>query len=274
MRQGATQSNHARQTAAFAARLGMGCHILPEARAGYEEPNYTVNGAVLIDHLHGATTETFPGGHDMAGAMERAAEGRRVYTISGGGPSPTGALGHVNCALELVAQANDRELRIDRIVHETGASGTQAGLVAGLAAIHAGSPMLGIGTRAPRERQEAMVHDLAVRTAERIGAAGAVRRERVVANCDSVGEGCGIPTESCLDAIATFAEIEGILLDPVYSARGAAGLIDLIRRGEIGADGERIVFLRTGGAVGRFGHDWAFDRTGRHTEAAASEAAE
>ena len=279
MTQGATQSNHARQTAAFAARLGMACHILLEDRTGYDEPNYTMNGNVLIDHLHGATTETFPGGHDMAGEMERAAEGRRaegrrVYTIPGGGSNPTGALGYVNCALELVAQANERGLRIDRIVHATGSSGTQAGLVAGLAAIHAGIPVLGIGTRAPRARQEAMVHDLAVRTAEMIGAPGAVRREHVVANCDYVGEGYGIPTEACLKAIAMFAELEGILLDPVYSAKGAAGLIDLVRRGEIGAEGERIVFLHTGGAVGLFGYDWAFDRAGRHAEAAVSEAAE
>ena len=279
MTQGATQSNHARQTAAFAAKLGMACHILLEDRTGYDEPNYNTNGNVLLDHLHGATTQVFPGGHDMPAEMERAAEarrdeGRRVYTIPGGGSNPTGALGYVNCALELVQQANERGLRIDRIVHATGSSGTQAGLVAGLAAIHANIPLLGVGTRAPRERQEAMVHDLAVRTAELIGATGAVRREQVVADCDHVGEGYGIPTQSGLDAIALFAELEGILLDPVYSAKGAAGMVDLIRRGEIGAEGERIVFLHTGGAVGLFGYDWAFDRRGRHADAAASAAAE
>lgn len=268
MTQGATQSNHARQTAAFAARLGMACHILLEDRTGYDDANYNANGNVLIDHLHGATTELFPGGHDMPGEMERAAEaqraeGRRVYVIPGGGSNPVGALGYANCALEIVAQANEMRLRIDRIVHATGSSGTQAGLVAGLGAINAGIPLLGIGTRAPRERQEMMVHDLAVRTAELIGAPGAVRREDVIANTDYVGEGYGLPTEGGLDAIRMFAELEGILLDPVYSGKGAAGLIDLIRRGEIGADGERIVFLHTGGSVGLFGYDWAFDRSGR-----------
>src|SRR6056297_2597435 len=90
MTQGATQSNHARQTAAFAARLGMACHILLEDRTGYTDANYTSNGNVLLDHLHGATTEVHPGGTDMAAAMERVAEakraeGRSVYTIPGGG---------------------------------------------------------------------------------------------------------------------------------------------------------------------------------------------
>ena len=269
MTQGATQSNHARQTAAFAARLGMRCHILLEDRTGYDDPNYNTNGNVLIDHLHGATTELFPGGHDMAGEMERAAEARRaegltVYTIPGGGSNPTGALGYANCAAELVSQADARGLRIDRIVHATGSSGTQAGLVAGLSAINAGIPVLGIGTRAARERQEQMVHDLAVRTAARIGDGVRVRREDVVANTDYVGDGYGLPTDDGIEAIRMFAELEGLLLDPVYSAKGAAGLIDLIRRGELGRDGERIVFLHTGGSVGLFGYDWAFDREGQH----------
>ena len=279
MTQGATQSNHARQTAAFAAKLGMGCHILLEDRTGYDDANYNGNGNVLIDHLHGATTETFPGGHDMPGEMERAAEarraeGRKVYTIPGGGSNATGALGYANCALELVNQANEAGLRIDRLVHATGSSGTQAGLVAGLRAINANIPLLGIGTRAPRERQEQMVYDLAVKTADKIGAPGAVRREDVVANTDYVGEGYGLPTEAGLDAIRMFAELEGILLDPVYSGKGAAGLIDLVRKGELGADGERIVFLHTGGSVGLFGYDWAFDRTGMHSDARTAMAAE
>ena len=262
--QGATQSNHARQTAAFAARLGMGCHILLEDRTGYADANHRANGNVLLDHLHGATTARFPGGHDMPGELERAAEamraeGRMVYVIPGGGSNPVGALGYANCALELVAQANERGLAVDRIVHATGSSGTQAGLLAGLGALHAAIPVLGIGTRAPRPKQEAMVFDLATRTAELIGASGAVRREDVVADTDHVGAGYGIPTEGGLQAIAMFAELEGLLLDPVYSAKGAAGMIDLIRRGAIDRD-ERVVFLHTGGAAGLFGYDWAFER--------------
>ncbi|RVT82178.1 D-cysteine desulfhydrase [Rhodobacteraceae bacterium CCMM004] len=261
MTQGATQSNHARQTAAAAARMGMDCHILLEDRTGYSDANHLHNGNVLLDHLHGATTARYPGGHDMAGEMERAAEaaraeGRHVYVIPGGGSNPTGALGYVNCAFELVGQADAANLRIDRIVHATGSSGTQAGLVTGLAAMNAPIPLLGIGTRAPREKQEEMVWSLAQRTADKLGCADAVRRSDVVANTDYVGDGYGLPTRRGLEAIALFAELEGILLDPVYSAKGAAGLIDLARKGEF--EDERVVFLHTGGSVGLFGYDFAF----------------
>jgi L-cysteate sulfo-lyase len=262
MTQGATQSNHARQTAAFAAKLGMACHILLEDRTGSNNPNYNGNGNVLLDHLHGATTARYAGGTDMAAQMEADAQpfrdaGRKVYIIPGGGSNATGALGYVNCAFELVGQANDRSLRIDHIVTATGSAGTQAGLITGLKAINAGIPLLGIGVRAPKDRQEAMVFALAEKTADKLGCAGVVQRGDVVANTDYVGAGYGIPGADTIAAIRMFAELEGILLDPVYSGKGAAGLIDLIRKGHF-AKGERIVFLHTGGSAGLFGYDNVF----------------
>ena len=258
MTQGATQSNHARQTAAFAAKLGMACHLLLEDRTGSDDVNYNHNGNVLLDHLHGATTEKRPGGGDMNAEMEAVAdkfraEGRKVYTIPGGGSNPTGALGYANCAQELIVQANDRSLVIDHIVHATGSAGTQAGLITGLKAMNANIPLLGIGVRAPKDKQEENVFKLACATAEKLGCAGVVRREDVVANCDYVGPGYGIPDDSTLQAIRMFAELEGILLDPVYSGKGAAGLIDLIRKGHF-KKGERIVFLHTGGSAALFGY--------------------
>jgi L-cysteate sulfo-lyase len=261
--QGATQSNHARQTAAFAAKLGFECHILLEDRTGSNDANYNTSGNVLLDHLHGATTTKFAGGTDMPAEMEAAAErlrarGRKVHVIAGGASTPTGALGYVNCAFELIGQLNDRGLVIDHLLHATGSAGTQAGLITGIRAANAGIPLLGIGTRAPRPKQEENVFRLAQATAEKLGAPGVVRREDVVANTDYVGDGYGIPTESGLAAIAMFAELEGILLDPVYSAKGAAGLIDLIRKGHF-RKGERVVFLHTGGSVGLFGYTSAFD---------------
>ncbi|MBB3950054.1 D-cysteine desulfhydrase [Aureimonas jatrophae] len=261
--QGATQSNHARQTAAFAAKLGMGCHILLEDRTGSRDPNYNRNGNVLLDHLHGATTETRPGGADMAAEMDAVAErlrgeGRRVYVIPGGGSNPTGALGYVNCAFELVGQLNDRALPVDHLVTATGSAGTHAGLITGLKAINAQIPLLGFGVRAPKERQEANVFDLACRTAEKLGCPGVVAREDVVADCDYVGAGYGVPREDTIEAIALFAQLEGILLDPVYSAKAAAGLIDYCRKGRF-AKGERVVFLHTGGSAALFGYDGALD---------------
>ena len=118
MTQGATQSNHARQTAAFAARLGMNCHILLEDRTGYKDENYNHNGNVLLDVLHGATYETRNAGLDMNAEMESVAEnfrkqGKKVYTIPGGGSNTTGALGYANCALELV-RTGERSWSCDR----------------------------------------------------------------------------------------------------------------------------------------------------------------
>ncbi len=260
--QGATQSNHARQTAAFAARMGMDCHILLEDRTGSNDVDYNTNGNVFLDYLHGATAEKRPGGLDMNAEMEAVAEtfrakGRNVYTIPGGGSNPTGALGYANAAMELVQQANAMGLKIDRIVHATGSAGTQAGLIVGLKAINADIPLLGIGVRAPRPKQEENVYNLAIATAEKLGCPGVVARDDIVANTDYVGEGYGIPTPECLQAIEMFARLEGILLDPVYSGKGGAGLVDLIRKGEFAGD-ENIVFLHTGGAVALFGYTGAF----------------
>ncbi len=260
--QGATQSNHARQTAAFAAKLGLACHILLEDRTGSNDANYNTNGNVLLDHLHGATTSRRAGGADMPAEMEHLAdrlraEGGKPYIIPGGGSNPTGALGYVNCAFELVGQANDRGLLIDHIVTATGSAGTQAGLITGLKALNAGIPLLGIGVRAPKEKQEANVFALAQLTAEKLGCPAVVGRSDVVANCDYVGAGYGIPRADTLEAIRLFAQLEGILLDPVYSGKGAAGLIDLVRKGHF-KKGQRVVFLHTGGAAGLFGYDAVF----------------
>jgi L-cysteate sulfo-lyase len=169
-------------------------------------------------------------------------------------------LGYVNAALELVAQANDIGLRVDHVVHATGSSGTQAGLVVGLQGINAGVGLLGIGVRAPKAIQEENVFKIAVTTAEKLGCPGVVKREAVVANCDYVGKGYGFPAPDTIEAITRLARHEGILLDPVYSGKGMAGLIDLCRKGFF-KKGENVVFVHTGGSAALFGYidDFADD---------------
>jgi len=139
------------------------------------------------------------------------------------------------------------------MVTATGSAGTQAGLIVGLKALNAQLPLLGIGVRAAREVQEANVFRLAQAVEEKLGTVGVVSREDVVANCDYIGQGYGIPAESTLEAIDIFARTEAVLLDPVYSGKGAAGLIDLVRKGHF-TKGQRIVFLHTGGAIGLTGY--------------------
>nr|WP_234899390.1 D-cysteine desulfhydrase [Ruegeria lacuscaerulensis] len=264
--QGATQSNHARQTAAAAAKLGLACHILLEDRTGSNDPNYILNGNVLLDRLHGASVSKRPGGADMNAEMEACAaqmktEGKTPYIIPGGGSNPIGALGYVNCARELNEQAAHAGLKIDALVHATGSSGTQAGLVAGLAALESDIHLLGIGVRAPQDKQEGMVHDLAVRTVEYMETGTPIARENVRANCDYVGAGYGLPTKGMIDALKLLACTEGLLFDPVYSGKGLDGLIDQTRKGYF--DGmDNVVFLHTGGSAALFGYPETFELPG------------
>jgi len=260
--QGATQSNHARQTVAIAVKMGMKCEILLEDRTGFKVENYKKSGNVFLDHLYGARVRELPGGTDMNAAMSAVAEelradGRKPYIIPGGGSNPIGALGYVTCALEMVNQFNTQDLRVDCVVHATGSAGTQAGLVVGLEGTRSQIPVLGIGVRAAREAQETNVYNLAVKTAELLGVPGAVKRESVMANCDYVGGGYGVPTPGMVEAVTMMARLEGILLDPVYSGKGMAGLIDLCRKGHF-KKGENVVFLHTGGAVALYGYMDAF----------------
>lgn len=264
--QGATQSNHARQTAAAAAKLGMKCHILLEDRTGYEDQPYTLNGNVLLDRLHGASVSKRPSGVDMNAEMEQLASklnasGDQCYIIPGGGSNPIGALGYVNCARELSEQAEQMGLKVDALVHATGSSGTQAGLVTGLAAIDSSIHLLGIGVRAPQEKQEQMVFDLAVKTAELLNNGVKIQRDQVRAICDYVGPGYGLPTDGMRKAVKLLAETEGLLFDPVYSGKGLDGLIDLVSKGHF--DGmENIVFLHTGGSAALFGYPEVFGLPG------------
>ncbi len=161
-------------------------------------------------------------------------------------------------SVELLTQVNDISLKIDHLVHATGSAGTQAGLVTGLCATNSQIPALGIGVRAPKELQENNVFTITEQTADYMGITGVVKREDVVANTDYVGGGYGVPTDGMVEAVEMFATSEAILLDPVYSGKGAAGLIGLIRKGYFKKD-QNIVFLHTGGAQGLFGYRKAFD---------------
>jgi len=250
--QGAVQSNHVRQTAAFAAKLGLECRVLLEHRIEDPDADYRLNGNVLLDELFGAQIEYREAGGDMNAELDVVAdrlrgEGRQPYAIPGGGSNDIGALGYADAALELLYQARSTDLAIDHVVHATGSAGTQAGLVAGLEASNSGIPVLGIGVRAPREKQEANVLKLAQSTFRLLTDKDGVEALAVKANCDYVGPGYGLPTDGMVEAIEMLAKLEGILLDPVYSGKGMAGLIDLIRTGRF-KKGQNVVFIHTGGA--------------------------
>ena len=261
--QGAVQSNHARQTVAAATKMGMACEILLENRTESTEAEYLESGNVFLDRLFGANVTHFPKDTNMDQAMEEKAEslksqGKNPYIIPGGGSNAIGALGYVNCAIETLTQANDMGLRIDHFVTATGSAGTQAGLVVGLEATNSLIPLLGIGVRAPKEKQEENVFNLACKTADLMGISGCVSRGKVIADSNYVGGGYGVPTDSMIEAVTLMARHEAILMDPVYSGKGLAGLIDYIRNGYFKKE-DNVVFLHTGGSAALFGYTNAFD---------------
>ncbi|MDC7701588.1 D-cysteine desulfhydrase [Vogesella indigofera] len=256
--QGATQSNHVRQTIAAANKLGLPSTVLLEERVSDAHADYYSNGNVLLDQLLGADIETRPAGldmnHELLAVGERLqAAGEVPYLIPGGGSNAIGALGYVLSAQELLQQSTEQALRIDHVIHATGSSGTQAGLVVGLQAANSGIPLLGFSVRAARDKQIENVTRLARQTWDLLDIRQPFDDSAVRVNADYVGAGYGIPTEGTLEAIRLLARHEGILLDPVYSGKAFAGLIDLIRRGHFRRD-ENIVFVHTGGAAGLFGY--------------------
>jgi len=256
--QGAVQSNHARQTAAAAAKFGLKCHILLERRVQNTMVSYEQTGNVLLNKLFGASIEYRESGIDMNSEGENVCgelknKGHKPYFIPGGGSNPVGALGYVKCALELTEQINNLSLSFETLIHATGSTGTQAGLVAGLEGLNSKLPVLGISVRQPENKQVDAVWKLVKKTVDKLNIPE-IPREKILVDDRYVGEGYGVPNEGTLEAINLLAQKESILLDPVYSGKGMAGLISMIRKG-IFKKGQKILFLHTGGSVALFAYE-------------------
>ena len=261
--QGAVQSNHVRQTLAAAAHLDLNCKVLLETRVSAAPDSYNRSGNVLLDGLFGGEIQYRDSGTDMDSAMEEVAgavkkAGGKPYVIPGGGSNRVGALGYVDCALELAEQINGLELPVSKIVHATGSAGTQGGLAAGLAALQSSIDLIGVCVSADAKTQTAKVHALASETARYIGVEDGVAESRILVNDQYIGEGYGVPTQGMLEAVQLCAQYEGILLDPVYAGKAMAGLIGMIRSGELTTD-DTVVFIHTGGSAALFAYDWFFN---------------
>ena len=255
---GAVQSNHVRQTAAAACKLGLACEVMLEHRVDKPSATYSNSGNIFLDKIYGANLREYPGGTDFDAAMLEVAEevranGGKPYYIPGGASNPVGALGYVNCGIEMLQQFDEQRLQIDHIVTATGSAGTHAGLAVGLRGSGSDVPILGIGVNAPQDVQEERVFKLAVETAELVSAPGSVKRQDIVADCNYIGAGYGVPTDAMNEAVLMLARYEGLLFDPVYSGKALAGLIDYIRDGRF-SKGQSIVFLHTGGSAGLFAY--------------------
>ncbi len=248
---GAAQSNHCRQTAALAARFGLDCILVLSGEA--EKP---FSGNLLLDELFGAEIiwTTRP---EREAALQKAfdtawAAGRRPYLIPLGASNALGTLAYEAAFQEFLGQSTP----VDWIVVASSSGGTQAGLALGARRASWPGRVLGISIDEPQADLQRIVAGLASAAAERLGESTRILPDEIHANADYLGEGYGILGDAEREAIGMFARQEGLLLDPVYTSRAAAGMIDLIRRGFF-QPGETVLFWHTGGTPALFAQRYA-----------------
>ncbi len=243
---GAAQSNHCRQTAAVAAKFGLGCVLV---LAG--EPPKRYSGNILLDTLLGAEIvwcQQDQREQKMQEVYQRLwQDGRRPYLIPYGGSNSLGALAYAQAMDEFANQGID----VDWIILPSSSGGTQAGMVLGKHLCGIGGQILGISVDLPSYELQHRIYGLIQETIDAHSLSISVRVDEVLVNDSYIGEGYGIPSQGDLQAIQDFALLEGILLDPVYTGRAAAGMIDLIKKGIISADSS-ILFWHTGGTPALF----------------------
>ena len=249
---GAAQSNHARQTAAAAAKFGLACTLVLRGQAPEE-----IQGNLLLDRLLGVEV-VWAGDTPLAEAMEQVAgelrdAGRRPFLIPYGGSNATGASGYVAAMEELLAQCAMQDVRFDHVIVPSSSGGTQAGLTVGARALGYEGRVLGISIDLQADALRQTVATLATDTAAHLKLDVSFAPADVNVNDDYLGGGYGVVGELEREAIRVMARAEGVLLDPVYTGRAFGGLLDLIRRGAFG-EGERVLFWHTGGTAGLFGY--------------------
>ena len=244
---GAIQSNHCRQTAAAAARFGFECILVLTG-----EMPQQISGNILLDQLFGASIVNVPDRKYRDRILQKtfeqaSAEGKKPYLVPYGGSSPTGALGYAFAIEELLKQGVDAGY----IVFGTSSGGTHAGLLLGERMFGFKGKVLGISIDEPEEWLKKNISALASAASEKLGPRIEFKPEDVLANDTYCRPGYGVLTGAEREAVQLFARYEGVLLDPVYTGRAAAGMIDLIRKGFF-KKSETVLFWHTGGQSALF----------------------
>jgi len=248
---GAVQSNHCRLTLAWAKKEGLACHLILEERVQHSYKAEASGNNFLFQLMDVDSITVVPGGSPMLEQMEKLAarlkdQGRTPYIIPGGASNALGALGYVACAQETMEQLFHEGLNIHTLIVPSGSAGTHAGIVTGMCGANTNIPVLGINVSRPKAVQEELVYKLTRATAELAGVKQEIPASAVTCFGDYVGAGYSLPTDSMVEAVKLLARTEGILLDPVYSGKAMAGLIDLVRKDTF-PKGSNILFLHTGG---------------------------
>lgn len=259
---GAVQSNHCRLTLSWAVKEGLDCHLVLEERVkGSYNPEASGNN--FLFHLLGVKSVTVvPGGSDMMAEMQKLADslkakGKNPYIIPGGASNAIGATGYVACAQETLQQLFDMGVSIDHMVVPSGSAGTHAGIVVGMQGNNSGIPVSGINVSRTKSDQETLVYKLVEATAQRVGVVTPIAKEAVQCFDGYVGAGYSLPTDAMIEAVKLLASTEAILLDPVYSGKAMAGLIDLVRKGHF-PEGSNVLFLHTGGSPALYAYQKLF----------------
>jgi D-cysteine desulfhydrase/L-cysteate sulfo-lyase len=265
---GAVQSNYVRMAAAAARKLAMTCHIQLEDRVPNDAAAYQTSGNVLLDRLLGATLSRYADGEDEAGAdaeLRRLAErlrreGHHPYIILlGPDAEPLGALGYVRAAIELAEQCREQDLEVGEIFVASGSSFTHAGLLYGLRALGLDHAVTGVCVRREAARQRRRVGQRVAELARLLALPVAFEPEDIRLTDATLAPGYGRLNEACFEALELAALNEGLLLDPVYTAKTLAGMIHCLRRRELAAPGAA-VFIHTGGGPALFAYADDLDR--------------
>ncbi|HWU72852.1 MAG TPA: D-cysteine desulfhydrase family protein [Sphingomonas sp.] len=255
---GGLQSNHARQSAAAAARAGLSCELMLSDVVPRLDDAYRMNGNLLLDDLFGATVHRLPGDRNALDAAHSRAEeiardGRKAYVVGSGGSSPLGCLGYAVCAAEIMEDEHATGRRFAAIVVPNGSSGTHAGLVAGLSA--AGDDprrILFFTVLAPLDKAKVETRRVASAALPLIAPERTLAEDAIRIDTSQRGEAYGIPTDAMVDALRILARSEGLLLDPVYSGKAFAGVLAGMRTGAW--RDQDVLFVMTGGTPGLFAY--------------------
>ena len=259
---GAVQSNHCRLTLAAAVKEGLKCQLVLEQRVPNSYDRYASGNNFLYDLLGVEAVHVVEGGSDVNGKMQEvaaalAAEGRKPYVIPGGGSNEIGALGYVACAEEALAQLFDMGVNIDHVILTSGSAGTHAGFLTGIKGNNAHIPVTGISINRKSGPQKELVYNLAQKISSKLKLENPVEKDEVIVYDEYVGKGYSRPTQGMIDAVKLVARTEAILMDPVYTGKTMAGMIDLIKKG-VFTKGENLLFLHTGGSPALFAYTDTF----------------
>ena len=259
---GATQSNYMRSVAASAAKLGMECHIQLESRVEGKSQDYHQSGNVLLDQLLGAHIHYYSKGEDEFGADREirnladslAAQGKKPYVVPlAPVEKPKGALGYVLAAKELAEQFIQQDLAIDLIAVGSGSGLTHAGLVVGLRLLGLDIPVLGACVRRDAAAQHGRILAECRKISAMLGHEGLVEDKDIWVSDSAFAPGYGHASNQVVETMTMMAKSEGILLDPVYSAKTVGCTLQLIARGEL-ADYDQILMIHTGGTPALFAY--------------------